>query len=391
MPFELSRGDRTILLITSLIFVVLVALSLLLGRPGDNSSPVPTTYSTASGGAKAAYLLLQDSGYRVARWENSPLNLPAGKNKILILAEPTGFPDETERHAVGTFILGGGRVIASGLLAGMMLPQNAASSESIEGMPWQSYRALTLTAITRAAPAITLSAQARWTPSSSVTALYGEQDKVVVARYPYGAGDVIWWASATPLTNAGLKEPGNLEFFLACLGEKESTLILWDEYFHGYGNAKPASKEGPLLRGTLAQVVALAIAIVLTFSRRSGPVRPSPPATRLSPLEFVETLGGLYENAHASSIAVDISYQRFNYWLSKRLGMSPTTSINELNTAVEERWNFRDANFAATLQQAALARYHSDLSPNDALRLVQSLHNYAEQFHVFPMPLKEKR
>jgi len=391
MPFELSRGDRRVLLITSLAFVGLVACSLLLGSPGSNSTPVPTTYSSASQGAKAAYLLLQDSGYRVARWENSPLRLPTGTDKILILAEPTGFPTEAERSAIDTFILGGGRVIASGLLAAMMLPQNAATSEPIEGVPWQTYRALTLTAITRAAPVITLSAPARWTPTSSATALYGEQAKTVVARYPFGAGDVIWWASATPLTNAGLKEPGNLEFFLACLGKKESSLILWDEYFHGYGNTQETSQESPLLGSTLAQVVALATAIVLTFSRRSGPVRPPPPATRLSPLEFVETLGGLYEHAHASGIAVDISYQRFHYWLSKRLGMSAMASINDLNTAVEERWNFRDANFAATLQQAAQARYHSDLSPNDALRLVRSLHNYAEQFNVFPTPLKEKR
>jgi hypothetical protein len=48
---------------------------------------------------------------------------------------------------------------------------------------------------------------------SAAYPLYGDGDRTVVVKYPFGRGEVLWWASATPLTNAGLKEPGNLEFF----------------------------------------------------------------------------------------------------------------------------------------------------------------------------------
>ena len=40
-------------------------------------------------------------------------------------------------------------------------------------------------------------------------------------------------ASATPLTNAGITQPGSLEFLLAAIGDKQ-TRVLFDEYVHGY-------------------------------------------------------------------------------------------------------------------------------------------------------------
>ena len=58
------------------------------------------------------------------------------------------------------------------------------------------------------------------------------------------------------------------------------------------------------------QVAIAFIALMCTFSRRSGPVRMPATDSRLSPLEFVETLGDLYSNAHAAPAAVGVAYQR---------------------------------------------------------------------------------
>src|SRR5204862_288231 len=57
-------------------------------------------------------------------------------------------------------------------------------------------------------------------------------------KYTVGKGEVIWWASSTPITNAGITQPGNLEFFLACLADPARP-ILRDEYFHGHRGAAP--------------------------------------------------------------------------------------------------------------------------------------------------------
>ena len=65
---------------------------------------------------------------------------------------------------------------------------------------------------------------------------------------------------------------------------------------------------------------------VATFSRRHGPISTPIQPSRLSPLEFVETLGDLYLSAHAGSAAVRIADQRLRFQLSRQLGLPPNAS-----------------------------------------------------------------
>lgn len=390
MPLELSRSDRKLLLIAGGVFLVLVGISLLWVSPQSSKSDVPTTYSAGSGGAKAAYLLLKESGYRVERWEAPLLNVEAPSGKTLIVAEPLHFPTEAERDSVRKFTESGGRLIAIGPIAAFLLPNNRSAVDPIEGMTWQHFSALAPSPITRAAPQITLAPQAHWSLTSSALPLYGNDKQAVVVRYPYGKGEVIWWAAATPLTNAGLKETGNLEFLLACVGDKQNQEVLWDEYFHGYGDTRESSASAPLVKWMLAQFVLFGLAILLTFSRRSGPIRAPAPEIRLSPLEFVETLGGLYEHAQASAVAVDAYYQRFHYWITRRMGMTNSASVEDIEQTARDRWGFQEEQFAPTLRECASARYNPELPPKQALRLVQALHSYAGKLKLFPTVVKEK-
>jgi hypothetical protein len=388
MPLQLNRVDQKILFIAAGVFVALVVAASIVVAPDSENETIPSTYSSGISGAKAAYLLLQETGYPVERWEQPITEIGSGENKTLILAEPNTLANKKELAALAKFINEGGRLIAIGPIAGLFLSQNSILFNPVGGLVWEKYSALTPSSITRAAPQITMAPRAFWSPSSAL-ALYGKEKKAVVATYSDGKGKVIWWASAIPLTNAGIKEPGNLEFFLACLGDKISTRIFWDEYYHGYSRSVKASYENKLSGGILAQLALLAIALLLTFSRRSGPLRPSAPEIRLSPLEFVETLGGLYEHAQASNIAVDISYQRFVYWLAKRLGMSAQDSVEQLEQAARSRWQFHDEQFAILLRECASARYSPLLPPRRALQLVHDLHSYAVKFDLFPASAKE--
>src|SRR2546427_12682991 len=110
MPIDLSPGDRKVLVIAGGVLLLLVAVSLLLASGPDDTSNVPTTYSTGSGGAKAAYLLLKSSGYQVERWEQSLSEIPDSRGQTLILAEPQGAPTSDERSALRRFLERGGRV-----------------------------------------------------------------------------------------------------------------------------------------------------------------------------------------------------------------------------------------------------------------------------------------
>ena len=378
---SLSSGDRKILIIAGVAFAVLVVLGFLLA-PNNTETNVASTYSTASEGAKAAYLVLQDLGYRVERWQRPIRELKPDNNTVLIVADPPMVANETAKATMQQFISDGGHLITTGLVGASILPEDHSEFNAVPHTPWTEYDALTPSAITRAAPKITLTPVARWTESSGLP-LFGNENDVVVVKMTYGKGDVIWLASATPFTNAGIKESSNLEFVLAAIGDRTETRVFFDEYIHGYGDRTVSEKSHPIMTALLVQSGVLALAAIFTFSRRSGPLRPLALEPRLAPLEFVETLGGLYLQAKAASVAVDVAYQRFQYWITRRLGLSPKASPEDLARAARERWKLSDDKFAQTLHEAASARYRPDLPQKEALAIVKSLYSYAIKLKLF--------
>ena len=391
MSGSLTSGDRKLLLSAAAASLLLICLSVAL-TPGGNTAESPTTYSTGSGGAKAAYLLLQAARYPVTRWEQSLQDLPDDGNATLILAEPQGAPTSAERSALRLFILRGGRVIATGEAGAFFLPAHKVIADPIAGMTWRPLSSAAPSFITRAAPTITLAPQAYWDTDASMLPLYtdvDDADRVRVIKTDVGQGEVIWWASATPLTNAGLREAGNLEFVLACLGGTQRR-ILWDEYFHGHRGSRPASLMASPLTWVALPFAMAAAAVLLTFSRRSGPIVPPAEDSRLSPLEFVRTLGFLYQRAGAAAVAVDIAYQRFRYRLMRRMGITSAASIVEVEQAVRARAGRQVPAFGDLLRACESARGDSRLTAAAALTLTRSLYDCAVTLDLVRVPTKEQ-
>src|SRR6476661_3128505 len=109
MPLKMPSTDKKIL-IGVVAFFVLVCAGLALFQPQeDNEEPFPSTYSVRSGGAKAAFLLLNKLGFQAERWEKPPLDLPKdGHGIVLVLAGPMHWPEESDRILVGKFLESGG-------------------------------------------------------------------------------------------------------------------------------------------------------------------------------------------------------------------------------------------------------------------------------------------
>jgi hypothetical protein len=370
---------------------LLIVLSIFLSGSPERAE-IPTTYSVGSAGAKAAFLLLQKSGYDVRRWEQSLDDLTAVQNATLILAEPEGAARSEERSALTRFMERGGRVIATGLSGVTFLAGRHATPDPIRGMTWLPIPARAPSSITRAAPVVTMARAAYWDGSLALP-LYGDGENLRVVKYVVGEGDAIWWASATPLSNAGIRQPGNLEFFLACLGDNRRP-VLWDEWFHG---RRPAAQ--PMqARSTFAwiglQLAGVTIAVLLTYSRRSGPILTTTPDTRLSPLEFVKTLGLLYQRANAAPIAVDIAYQRLRYRLARRLGVSRATPVEDLERAVRDRWQIRGTAFGDLLRACESASLGTgggsrNITAAEALKLSQELTEWTTRLGLAEAPAME--
>lgn len=390
MQSGLTGGDRRLMIGAGLLaLVMIVAAATLGGGLRGQESPVPSSYSADSGGALAAYLVLRELDHPVQRWERPPASLPAAA-QMLVIAEPTQLPGPGEKDALTAFVTRGGRILfCGGALPGFL---DAPPPAPVRASDWRRFPAEFPSQFTRSADPIVMQPEARWrVPGPSYLRLYGDDDGAVVVTWKIGAGRVIWWASATPLTNAGLSRNGNLQLFLNAVSSAAGRplTVYWDEYFHGrHGSLWSYVAQTPVKWG-LVQAGLFSLAILFTFSRRSGPVVPPPVVSRLSPLEFVETMGGLYQRAGAASIAVDTSYRHLRLELARRLRLPVDARDEVLARAAEERIGAREE-LGTTLTAAAAARGQARLPPRQALELVQKLEEHLKQLTA-PRALSYKK
>lgn len=395
MPLGIAGSDRKLLIIGGVLLLLMLGASVALSPPEDQApSPVPSTYSTQPAGAEAAYMLLSRLHYPVRRWEDAPSELPgAESNVLLILADPTQLPTEKERQAIIDFVDDGGHVLFTGSNISSFFPD--ANISWIPPDPkWVSYSPNLPSRVARNALHITLQPQAHWGElNETQLALYGDADSGAVVSWRLGDGTIFWWAGSTPLTNAGITRDDNLAFFLNSVSNWSAGSpyrIYWDEYFHGQRSSLWSYARQTSLRWALMQIGMAIVAVIFTFGRRSGPVYRQPVVSRLSPLEFVDTLGGLYERAGAGSAAVSVSQVRLRYLLAQQLGLPSDTSDAELAQAAETRLGWQGFQAEDVLGRAASASRTPKIRSREALHLVQDLERYTQKLEVRPRFRQEK-
>jgi hypothetical protein len=373
MPMNIDKSDRK-LLIWGGMFIVLVIVALAVLSPDEDESSIPSTYSAQGPGAKAAFLLLQDAGYKVERWEQSPAELPDNPaHTVLVLASPFRPPLAEEKIALQNYVNRGGKILATGASSSFYLPHAETEMERLPAPGWKEYQPQMLTPLTRGG-IIQMSPTAYWKgPSTTFLAHYADDGRPIVVSYKVGLGEVIWWGANTPLTNAAISRSGNLALLLNSLGEPGEVHVFWDEYFHGATSSLGAYIGDPPLKYGLLQALLIFLALIFTFSRRNGPVHPLPEASRLSPLEFVHTLGKLYRRANAVHSALAIPYARFRTLATRQLGINSEVPAADLARAIKTRLRYKDDSLAELLQQIESALHAPELAEPFALNLVQQL------------------
>jgi uncharacterized protein DUF4350 len=392
MPAFIDPGDRRLLIGAVAAMMLLLALTFALRpAPAQQAVGYPSSYSADWEGAKGAFSLLEKLGYRAEHWEAPPEELPTdAAGTTLIFAEPFAGKTSADRAAVIRFVSAGGRLLVIGARGAALAPEATA----VEVVDWnpepKTYSALLPSPLSRHGFEITMIAPDTWTSTTQTQlAIYGEHDKPVVVWYRVGKGQVIWWASPSPLSNGSIREKGNLALFLNSVGPPGSR-VLWDEYFHGMRRSLGSYfAETPLPWAGLQ--IALAFVMVLfTFSRRSGPIRMPVADSRQSPLEFVEALGDLYQSAHAAPVAVEVTYQRLRLSLSRKLGVSAKMKLPELCRTAAARFNWTEATLLGILSHSERAMRDISLDEGEALKLVRELHEYSDRIEPMRKPVEER-
>jgi hypothetical protein len=385
MPHTLDTGDRKLLIGAGVLLSILIVASAYLS-PTQNTgrSSYPSSYSTEGDGAKAPYLLLQQLHYQVQRCEESPTELGgAPASEVLILAGPTRASSPEERSAIFEFLQKGGRIVASGSGAAKLLPNAPPLAENYLTDATTKFPALLPSPLMRGAPEISMFPPENWQPKSPAQlAIYGNEETAAVITYPIGRGQVILWGNSAPLTNGGIRESGNLPFFLNSIGPPDGIRVLWDEYFHGaHGTLWTYIVQTPLIWGAV-QFGIVFLAIVATYSRRQGPIIVPARISRLSPLEFVETLGDLYSSAHAGSAAARIAYHRLRFQLTRQLELPANTPDQELAHSAGIALSWNEEELSSTLARAKRATTSAKVNDADTLELVQQMFDFTSRLEL---------
>ena len=368
-----------LLLITGIVFVTAAT------DPGYGASP--SSYGTGSSGAKAAFMLLQDTGYNPRRWTQSPDALkqfPPGTT--LILAEPLA-SEQRDIEAVKQFILRGGRVLGTGIGIASFLPATYTAARPPH-FAWKTYYPALPAQATRGVHEIAMAPKfyfhdsdpAKSDSVSDSEELFRNGVEVPVIRVPYGKGEVIWWSASDPLTNAGIREKDDAQLLLNFIGAPGSAPVLWDEYFHQGGKTVLDSIWQSPLKWGILQLLLLGMAVCCTWSRRFGPVRPAASPSRLAPMEFVETLASLYQRAQAANVALEIVYQRFRTALHSRFSIRkdvPPSGVRQLLSGRVTAVEADEIEDAIADAEEAIASIRT--SPARACVLVRRLQTAAQQ------------
>jgi hypothetical protein len=361
-----------------LVAMLIVALAFFSPPRQGDEDPTPFSDSTGEHGAKAAFELLIKSGYRVER-QNAPLSEIIDRideHTTLVIAEPYMQDVVETRATVKQALDRGARVLVTGPSGALLVPDGNLDNRSLgmqtdcEGEP-NGFGAIANSG------EVQMRATAYWQRTQPLQWVeYTCNGHAVVVRYASGKGEVIWWASSFPLENVGLQRADNLALFLNSIGPL-SNHVFWDESLHGdfrslwsYAKGTPV----PLVWGQLALI---ALLLLFSYSRRSGPLRPDPVVSRATPLEFVHSLGSLYQKAGATNVAVAITYQRFRHKLEKQFAVAQSLSAE--NPALLQVLTSRFAASAAAIQKHLLACENAagaeNLPAREALALVQALHD----------------
>jgi hypothetical protein len=386
---SLDAKDRRLLLWCLAGAIALAALTgFLLPSSNNNENRIPSTYMSSQHGAMAAYETLLRAGYPLERWERplSELAATAGPETVVIFAQP--FTRETEDiKAVRQILERGGRVLSTGFWGGYLLPNESSGPPREFTFAACKLEPEGLDALAGSGE-VWMTPEATWQvgkPSDRVQ--YSCAGQPAVVEYEWGKGHVVWWASSTPLENASLARAHDLDLFLNSLGPREEHHFYWDESLHGEVRSDWSYASGPAINLLRYSLPVLAVLVMLSFSRRSGPVRELPPPVRATPIEFIEALGSLYRNAGATSTAVSIAWERFRRHALRLCGLrGQRMGAAELAAAVRRRFPMADPALESDLAACEEAAGDETLAPREALRLIQLLGHHQAQLDAAARP-----
>jgi len=385
MPASWRTSDLSVLVVAAAGTVLLSAASFVISPPESLPRHDGSSYAAHPGGARAAFLLLQELGYSVERsFEPVAALAPRAPNQtVLVLASPSRDPSEQDVRALLRFLERGGLVLATGPNAAAFLPgalpvATARSSHS------STQRAAVPSPLSAGVTEVDMPVSGSPLPvESPYVPVFGNHEAAAVLTARFGEGRAVWWAGSDPLLNGGIARPGHVELFVNTIGPAGARTILWDEFYHGHTRSVWSYLAATPLPFAILQLGILGAGTLLSYARRRRPVRPPVVTPRTSPLEFIDTMGSLYERARAANAAIATVRARVRRRLLEAAGLPLTTSDDRLAAAAADRLSL-GPEVASILSRSGAASTDPDLTSQQAVAIAAELQLLGSRAHAGP-------
>jgi len=388
-------GDRGRLLVLCGVMVVMIGVVCVLAPSSQENDPRPTITNVGPRGVKAAYLMLQSLGVKTSEWShplaelNEDLSDAEAARTTLILAAPQydATQEKDLAEAVNRFLVRGGRVLTTGAAGAELLPGGEVAPAGMLASGACKTTPEGPGTLARAGRVEMVNA-AQWAkdgPQYVVEQRCGKD--AVVVRFSVGKGEAVWWSSASAMENAGLKNDASLRLLLASVGAGSGLAkdagrdVVFGESLHGAVRSIWNAAKGLPLKWVALQTALLFGLLVVSFSRRRGPVRAPVRLPRSSPVEFATSMGDLYEKGAATSAATEAAKRRLLRVVTREAGVAQTT-IEEGPEAIAEALEIRlggDWSLVSDHLEEAKRAQHETIAMGSALALVRALSEDAKR------------
>jgi len=382
----MRRNALTILIVLVVLLLFIGLNAIFLAQPAEEETEQTGNRSSYKGtrfGTLAYFLLLQEMGFSVSRFEEPFTDLAESNVGTLFVISPSADhqPTEDELEALQTWVEDGGQLVLVDRdvnlpfgVPPVTIRTRPTSGENPKPIGPSIYtRGVDEIRVSPFANAITLD------PNTGTAHFAGVRGPLLV-DFPYGSGHVTFLSDTHIVENSGIVDADNVVLALNLAhGLTDTKSIAFDEYHHGYGTItgeRTGLREyiaGTPVPWILAQIALIALAVAVTAGRRFA--RPVPVARerRTSALEFVSSMATVQRLAQASSLAVENVYGPFRARIARYANVPVRTPVDAIATAAARKARINKDPILATMQRCEEVLSGSSCSPEELLRLVAQI------------------
>jgi len=420
-----------------LTFVIIVGLLVLLSSltyvKEDKSAdfefaPNRSTYHSGPTGLRALHDFLNESGYKVIRWRETPQRLLSDSGKLVttfVVVGQTQMPfTSVEAEALRKWVERGGRFVLidrrpdiqlMARSAGWSINRKEFEFPTIDINPGdQKQMTDKVVALQPVQPTVLTSNITSVLPSRFASRLevqprhderiddYSETESepempvaeatsssasaapvvhladgggALLVDYSYGLGKIVILSDPYLVANGGIKLNDNLQLAINIL-TAHGGLVAFDEYHQGRGITQ--SGLASYFAGTPVLAIALQIALLVllvlwTNARRFGRPLPLPQVDRRSSLEFVASMAELQERSCAYDLAIENIYMRTRRILVRYAGMDYKSSRSEIAARVASRSSLEAHKLETLMRQCEEAINGEQINWRQSIDLVRRL------------------